>query len=115
MQILEAGFWHVACGMRDAASGKWQTAQAACLPFKLDLCITQINKPKHTQRQRLRSLPTLGHRFASFHISLNKIDEQPQSAAQSMPEVIAHTSERIHAKRAWDLAHTSSNFTFALR
>lgn len=80
-KLSGAAFQHVACGMRDAASGKWQTAQAACLPFKLDLCITQINKPKHTQRQRLHSLPTLGHRFASFHISLNKIDEQPQSAA----------------------------------
>lgn len=84
---LVFGMWHAGCG-------KWQTAQAACLPFKLDLCITQINKPKHTQRQRLCSLPTLGHRFASFHISLNKIDEQPQSAAQSMPKVIAQTHER---------------------
>lgn len=67
-------FWGLVFGMWHAGCGKWQTAQAACLPFKLDLCITQINKPKHTQRQRLRSLPTLGHRFASFHISLNKID-----------------------------------------
>lgn len=78
--------------MRDAASGKWQTAQAACLPFKLDLCITQINKPKHTRLETeaeteaeaeaaQSTQSTLGHRFASFHISLNKIDEQPQSTA----------------------------------
>lgn len=94
MQILGAAFWHVACGMRDAALGKWQTAQAACLPFKLDLCITQINKPKHTHPETEADAAQSIHRFASLHISLNKIDEQTQSAAQSMPVVIAHTHKR---------------------
>lgn len=67
-KLSGAAFQHVACGMRDAASGKWQTAQAACLPFKLDLCITQINKPKHTRLNTEAEAAQSTHTWPSFRI-----------------------------------------------